>query len=251
MQNIFQGLPLRLLPEEVYALWSAGLVDIIDETSSYREPTATQKPMSGSIGSTSSMTPIIKTADGSSHTLKGPKGGGDSITLHTLSDRLPWYMPVLESESERSSRAGQIHDRTANPRQILQYPANAWEWQQALIFKHLWATQKFFLAPGMKFGGDYLLYRSDPLVCHASLIAKVEDPDEQLSLTNLVSRARLASTVQKQYLICSLATTHKQDTANNDHNQQEGSSETVQGSEYATQEPSANIVMFAVEWAGF
>ncbi|KAG0257389.1 tRNA-splicing endonuclease subunit [Mortierella polycephala] len=251
MQNIFQGLPLRLLPEEVHALWSAGLVDIMDETLSYREPTTTQRSMAGSIGSTTSMAPIIKTADGSSHKPSGPKGGGDSITLHTLSDCLPWYMPVLESEPEESSKAGKQHDRTANPRRILQYPANAWEWQQALIFKHLWATQKFFLVPGMKFGGDYLLYRSDPLVCHASLIAKVKDPDEQLSLTNLVSRARLASTVQKQYLICSLATTHKQDTANNDHNQQEGSPEMVGGPECVIQEPSANIVMFAVEWAGF
>ncbi|KAG0218778.1 hypothetical protein BGX33_005934 [Mortierella sp. NVP41] len=125
MQNIFQGLPLRLLLEEIFVLHHHGVIDLIIDNN-------------GSINQDES-----------------------TLTPKNLADR-------------------------------------------SLVFEHLWKDHRFFVAPGMKFGGDYLLYRSDPLVCHASLVASFKEQDEPLSLTDLVNSARLVSTVQKQHLICSV-----------------------------------------------
>jgi tRNA-intron lyase len=168
MQNIFQGLPLRLLPEEVSVLLHHGIIDlIVDSHNQGQHHSAT---LDASITTTSGLT------------------------------------------------------------------------DQALVFDHLWKDQNFFVAPGMKFGGDYLLYRNDPLVCHASLVASVKEPDEPLSLVDMANSARLVSTVQKQHLFCSVLPTHADVTT--DPSIASPLSPSSPG-------PNRRVVAYAVEWAGF
>jgi tRNA-intron lyase len=187
MQNIFQGLPLRLFPEEVSVLLHHSIVDlIVDNPHPQLPPLQRQEQQSAHLDQSAS-------------------------TSIPLSDR-------------------------------------------ALVFEHLWTDHRFFIAPGMKFGGDYLLYRNDPLVCHASLVASVKEPDEKasLSLLDLASNARLVSTVQKQHLLCSVLPS--QDDATSITTGATAEFDTTK--ELINITPTASginrrVVTFAVEWAGF
>ncbi|KAF9935449.1 hypothetical protein FBU30_000047 [Linnemannia zychae] len=171
MQNIFQGLPLRLLPEEIYVLMNHNIVEFIVDDQQ-QNTNALDKP----------------------------------------------YLVAPE-----------YVDR-------------------ALIFEYLWKVHQFFVAPGMKFGGDYLLYRNDPLVCHASLVASIKEPDEPLSLIDLVNSARLVSTVQKQHLLCSIlsspSTRAVTTTATTDIENKAIPTSSLPASNH-------NVVAIAIEWAGF
>lgn len=171
MQNIFQGLPLRLLPEEMSVLLHHDIIDLV--------------------------------VDNQNHGLQ----------QHDESD--------LDASNTTASGLT----------------------DHALVFEHLWKDQQFFIAPGMKFGGDYLLYRNDPLVCHASLVASVKEPEEPLSLVDMANNARLVSTVQKQHLLCSVLSVHA-----NALTTPTTATTTIPSS---LSESNRRVVAFAVEWAGF
>ncbi|KAI8352736.1 hypothetical protein B0O80DRAFT_499426 [Mortierella sp. GBAus27b] len=241
MQNIFQGLPLRLLPEEVFTLWSNGLVDFVDELQSYRQqPDTTTTVTSGP----------ADTLGERSH---------NHVTVHTTSNSLPYYTPSLahphftvSAENTQPSQASSkstssCTDIATEPRLLSQLRASARVQQKCVIFMHLWETQEYFLAPGMKFGGDYLLYRGDPLICHASLIATVEDADKALPLADLASSARLSSTVQKQRLFCSLSNPEQLHQLAST-----GAPSTVDTTSLNdSQATKPDVLKFVVEWAGF
>ncbi|KAF9909872.1 tRNA-splicing endonuclease subunit Sen34 [Linnemannia zychae] len=181
MQNIFQGLPLRLFPEEVSVLLHHGIIDVIVDNP---------------------------------HLPPSP------------------HQQQLEEQSTRLDASTSASTPLSG---------------RAKVFEYLWKDHQFFIAPGMKFGGDYLLYRNDPLVCHASLVASVKEPEEAvLTLLDLASSARLVSTVQKQHMLCSFLPS-QDDTATT----------TADAATKATTNTPADsvsnsrVVAFAVEWAGF
>ncbi|KAI7821956.1 hypothetical protein BC939DRAFT_504193 [Gamsiella multidivaricata] len=249
MQNIFQGLPLRLLPEEAHALWSKGLVDFIDESRSYGRPldAAVSELPADSIT-------ILEQASTTARTRA--KSGSDHIVLHRRSDTLSYYSPIVVARSSSADYNSVTEKRnnqqfTADVRSVWSYPASTRDRQKSSAFMYLWATEKYFLAPGMKFGGDYLLYKNDPLICHASMIATIEDRDQPLSLLDLATRARLASTVQKQHLICSLGGNdqlmQRADSTTSMQSKRTASS----GAEEQPQPSNDSVVMFELEWAGF
>ncbi|KAI9233777.1 MAG: hypothetical protein BYD32DRAFT_425095 [Podila humilis] len=241
LQNIFQGLPLRLLPEEVFALWDSGLVDLVNDSRAYREPTADEKAdlTTGATTTTS--------ADQGKVSKNNAKSNFEYITLHTLSSYLPWFTSGAKANTpQNSTLSSSLVEIKSLPEHgqphFWRYPSTPQDWRRSIIFKHLWADQQYFLAPGMKFGGDYLLYKKDPLVCHSSLIASIRDIDEPLSLTDLANFARLASSVQKRHLLCSI-------------NQKEPKpSKSTSGNDTRVQSKAAtnnSVVIFAIEWAGF
>ncbi|KAK3831573.1 MAG: hypothetical protein J3R72DRAFT_454857 [Linnemannia gamsii] len=207
MQNIFQGLPLRLLPEEISVLLHHEIIELIVDNPHHLQPPPQQQQQQ-------------QQEQQSAHL--------DAFPTSTLTDR-------------------------------------------ALVFEHLWNTHQFFIAPGMKFGGDYLLYRNDPLVCHASLVASVKEPNDDttasITLIDLANSARLVSTVQKQHLLCSVI--HSSEEEENAAMSANFIAATVTGIEPATVTETATaaaedgvvtpttsgsnrrVVAFAVEWAGF
>ncbi|KAF9275010.1 tRNA-splicing endonuclease subunit Sen34 [Mortierella alpina] len=295
MQNIFQGLPLRLQPEEVYALWSHGLVDLVDERRSYPPSSASA---SASVAATTTAVPVVETMDEKVQDVQGTKtskskggpgglgtkgSGADATVVHTRSDHLLRYSPrtvtsledismgpsLLEGQAIFAASADMgrnnvsFGDGSTEQQQKQLEQQSPWQchhgtkkWQQRMVFMHLWKSLQFYLAPGMKFGGDYLLYRNDPLVCHASFIASVKDKDEPLSLTDLASSARLASTVQKLHLLCSVVSSPPSPQAppqarpvTDERPEQEDQGHhlpQVHGQGF-----DSTVVVFAVEWAGF
>lgn len=236
MQNVFQGLPLRLLPEEVFTLWCHGLAEFVDERQSYLQRS----------GSTIPASLPADTASRSTH---------DHIALRTMSNGLPHYAPsstrpdvAVNAEitvpSQISSDPTSYTKHAMDPRPLLLFEAGSRTQQRYAVFMHLWETTGFFLAPGMKFGGDYLLYREDPLICHATLIATVEDADKALPLADLASSARLSSTVQKQRLFCSLVNLEQPPSARVPSTLEATSPNGLQAS-------STDVLKFVIEWAGF
>ncbi|KAF9334567.1 tRNA-splicing endonuclease subunit [Podila minutissima] len=234
-----EGLPLRLLPEEVFALWDSDLVDLVDDSRAYREPTADEKADSATGATTTT------SADQGKVSKNNAKSNFDYITLHTLSSYLPWFSsePKNNNTSQNSSSSSAPAVSEYGQPQFWKYPSMPQDWRRSIIFKHLWADQQYFLAPGMKFGGDYLLYKKDPLVCHSSLIASIRGIDEALSLIDLANFARLASSVQKRHLLCSIDQQAPEPARNTFGDNTQGQIKFT-----ATKN---SVVIFAVEWAGF
>ncbi|CAK8695525.1 unnamed protein product [Clavelina lepadiformis] len=64
--------------------------------------------------------------------------------------------------------------------------------------------QGYFLTDGMKFGGHFLVYPGDPGLYHSTYIAYCVPFQKNLSLTDYSALGRLATSVKKTLLLCSL-----------------------------------------------
>ncbi|KAF9989293.1 tRNA-splicing endonuclease subunit [Mortierella antarctica] len=210
MQNIFQGLPLRLQPEEVYALWRSGLVELVDERRSYLQP------------------PVASTATATTTETAKPIFG------ETIDDKVEEDLHGNNKASKCTGGPG----RSGEPR------AGGSGADTTVVHTR----------------SDDLL-RNDPLVCHASFIASVKDKDEPLSLTDLASSARLASTVQKLHLLCSVSSSPPPSPPSqaprqtlpltDEQPQQEDQGHHHNQGHRQGLDSDSDVVVFAVEWAGF
>jgi tRNA splicing endonuclease len=63
-------------------------------------------------------------------------------------------------------------------------------------FVDLW-TRGYRMTAGLKFGVDYLAYRSDPSTCHAAFMVRVLPDGQDITPLDLVARARVATTTLK------------------------------------------------------
>lgn len=95
-----------------------------------------------------------------------------------------------------------------------------------LIFDYL-KSKEYFLAPGLRFGGKFIGYPGDPLRYHAHLIINAVGWDQDIGLMNIVNGGRLATGVKKVWLIGS-------EDNDKDIDKDDG-----------------EVVCFSVEWAGF
>ncbi len=69
------------------------------------------------------------------------------------------------------------------------------------VFKDLW-TQGYYITSGLKFGGDFLIYKQHPSHTHASYIAMVT-PWQQPLNDRIGSLCRVSTQVGKQVILCS------------------------------------------------
>ncbi|KAK8207991.1 tRNA-splicing endonuclease subunit [Zalaria obscura] len=68
------------------------------------------------------------------------------------------------------------------------------------VFKHM-HENGYFLAPGLRFGCQYMAYPGDPLRFHSHFLCNGMDWDEEFDLLRLVGGGRLGTGVKKGYLI--------------------------------------------------
>lgn len=94
------------------------------------------------------------------------------------------------------------------------------------VFSYL-KQKGYFLAPGLRFGGKFIGYPGDPLRYHAHLVVNTVGWEEDIGMMNIVNGGRLATGVKKVWLIGS-------EKDNTDEEDKEDS-----------------VVCFSVEWAGF
>lgn len=93
------------------------------------------------------------------------------------------YPPLqaLGSSSEEDSRL---------PRVPKSYP----------LYKHL-HEKEYFMAPGLRFGCQYMAYPGDPLRFHSHFLCNGMDWDEEFDLLDLVGGGRLGTGVKKGFLV--------------------------------------------------
>jgi len=84
------------------------------------------------------------------------------------------------------------------------HPSTARERLKYAAFKHFWSSG-LFVTNGVKFGGDFLVYPGDPTRFHSFFVVQCVDyDDEELTPANLVTLARLGTSVKKTLVLASL-----------------------------------------------
>lgn len=89
------------------------------------------------------------------------------------------------------------HYRTAS----WSYPSTELEVIRYKVFVDLW-SRSYYITPGLKYGGDYLVYSGDPALVHSHYVAIVQ-PWSQ-AVNPLVTCGRIGTKVKKNTLLCSV-----------------------------------------------
>lgn len=74
--------------------------------------------------------------------------------------------------------------------------------------------RNYYLTCGAKFGGDFLVYKGDPLIYHSLFILKClpsKAEFSKLTIKDIITYGRLATNVKKSYLIAYIDNNHQND----------------------------------------
>jgi len=113
-----------------------------------------------------------------------------------------------EEENEESSSASPSAPAVSPPLPRFETvswrpPSTAKEKLRYAAFKHFW-TLELYVTNGVKFGGDFLVYPGDPTRFHSFFVVQcVDQDDEPLKPSNLITLARLGTTVKKTLVLAS------------------------------------------------
>ncbi len=103
------------------------------------------------------------------------------------------------------------------------------------IFRYL-HDQGYFLAPGLRFGCQYMAYPGDPLRFHSHFLVNGLDWDEEFDLLDLVSGGRLGTGVKKGFLLGGL--------------EEVSAGNRGQGAAKSGDETARGVRSFCIEWGG-
>ncbi|KAK0240307.1 hypothetical protein EDD85DRAFT_483944 [Armillaria nabsnona] len=230
-QNVFLGVPLLLMPEEVVLLVENGSAVLVNDPRAYPEPSLEQIKEwdSARLESIQKQVRIAESLKGTStpntHSMSDeavrkrlereqrkakpteeeeeeveptPKTSVSghpayNIVIPASSSSMKWYSPdTCTYASIDSAKAAGIWD----------YPSDLHERAKCGVFRSLW-EQGYFMGGGIKFGGDYLVYPGDPMRYHSHFTATVIDsPLSALQPMEIVAHGRLGTATKKAHLIC-------------------------------------------------
>ncbi|KAJ1337036.1 tRNA-intron endonuclease [Batrachochytrium salamandrivorans] len=184
LQNAYHGLPLVLMPEQVALLVSMNAAVVINDCNSHSHPTAAEVASQEALWSQHKddynglWAAYAAHMKATSLRTKGLDGLDD-----TASAIVPMNPPTLPIAIYTQSDS--LHEQPF----------------RNLIFADFW-KQGWFISSGSKFGGDFLLYESDPSLCHAKYIVKVTDADAPLTGADIIRAGRLATFSKKIFMYC-------------------------------------------------
>ncbi|KAL0871213.1 hypothetical protein ABMA27_004984 [Loxostege sticticalis] len=69
------------------------------------------------------------------------------------------------------------------------------------VVYHYFRSKGYIVKSGVKFGGDYLLYKEAPGITHSGYIVVIKDEQESLDWISLLGHIRMATTTLKEVLI--------------------------------------------------
>lgn len=228
-QNVFLGVPLLLMPEEVVLLVENGSAVLVDDPHAYPEPSleqikewdsarlaSIQKQVNRAESLRGTSTPHTRSMSEeavrkrrereqkkakpteeeeveTSPKTSIPGQPAYNIVIPASSSSMQWYSPdVCTYASIDSAKAAGIWD----------YPSTLHERAKCGVFRSLW-EQGYFMGGGIKFGGDYLVYPGDPMRYHSHFTATVIDsPLSALQPMEIVAHGRLGTATKKAHLIC-------------------------------------------------
>ncbi len=238
-QNVFLGLPVQLLPEEVKLLVEKEIAFVVDATTWHKEKFNTLKgqgrknylELLRSEGRKAQMIAQVnlqKRAERGlakqallratkqpllSHTAdEGSTEGSDASTPFGKQDsevelfdnrRSPSPTPS-STPSPTTTAPYRVTLTTTWP--ALPLSADSLQLPEPLVpspyplFAHLHA-HNYFITPGLRFGCDYAVYPGDPLRFHSHFLVKGFEWDDEIPLLDLVGGGRLGTAVKKGFLI--------------------------------------------------
>lgn len=220
-QNIFMGLPVELLAEEVSVLVNKGAAYIaddavehlsrlsaMDETSrkAYLQSLKTQRKRAQA---TMDEERIARSAEAKAKGLAKRKQQQQPEPIKVEGESLfeaapqvePAQSPVHTATLQTASgapgitpgtSAGLVDGGTELTGPDVPTPRP--------LFAHL-NSRGYFITPGLRFGGDYSVYPGDPFRYHAHFMATSYGWDEEISMLDLVGSGRLATAVKKGYML--------------------------------------------------
>ncbi|GAA94146.1 uncharacterized protein L969DRAFT_46235 [Mixia osmundae IAM 14324] len=239
-QNVFLGLPVQLMPEEVVWLVSNGHAVLIDDLKAHREPTT------GQIEQYRAERMARAKAEAEEHakmeqarSAKAREVFADKIaakqeqrlakkalakplldfedepvavkpverTAETLVIKEDAYAIVIEPTSHNRpgyDARGHTYKTIESAKQagLWHYPSSEMQRARCAVFADL-HQQGYFMGPAPKFGADFLVYPGDPLRFHSHFNAVVlSSPQHPIRPLELVSWGRLATGVKKAALMC-------------------------------------------------
>ncbi|KAK9760687.1 tRNA-splicing endonuclease subunit [Basidiobolus ranarum] len=223
LQNSFFSLPILLMPEEVTFLLEKGLVSLIDDKDSYREPTEAEiEEYQGNL----SREEHFRQQLFEEKKRNNPKAQANSIDVDLkVNGKSEEEIPSIPTQELRKTRKAvkvptsssqyawhdpkKVYDTIEEARAngVWEFPSTAAEKLRYKVFVDL-REKGYFITPGSKFGGDYLLYPADPLRYHSHFVASIVPYDKELMPVDLVGFGRLGSAVKKSHLLCSYDLVH-------------------------------------------
>lgn len=235
-QNVFQGLPLELMPEEIRFLVeecdAAYLVDdgkvhdlaafSFDDSdrkaleehrrekqqaqvlkhqqhAMLKRQQATEKNAK-SAGTQASGAPVLPVVS----SIKAiPSESGTFYDIDTFSTETPLNLPSYELYEAQYKTEDRIKlnnsSFTSEDKPVL--PLTKLPKQTAFdMYKHLQGEQ-YFLSPGLRFGGQFLAYPGDPLRYHSHHIAIGYGWNEKFNVLDIVGGGRLGTAVKKCWYV--------------------------------------------------
>jgi tRNA-splicing endonuclease subunit Sen34 len=262
-QNVFLGLPLELMPEEVRLLVEKGLAYLVDDVRAHQEGLTHASPQR-------KLQYVNRLRDAGRQAALSQAAVKEQRRVAALSKARPKATKGLETEAV--SLADKVDDSV--PEALHQAslfappspsePAASESISASLfgvtpatsaslfssspppglpggelpaapdsypLFKHL-HSKGYFTSPGLRFGCQYMVYPGDPLRFHSHFLASHVGWDEELDLMDLVAGGRLGTGVKKGYLIGGLEKKTEKEKHEEGHRECE------------------NVRTFSIEWAG-
>lgn len=221
-QNIFLGLPVQLLPEEVVFLLRRGWGVVVDERASYHkagveqvalvEERVTRDKESQQLSAWHERQ-LLK----AKHATKSDRTAPPPPTTSTKADKsaattpaqeelavLPWHYTIATTSTSLPWYAPWTYTTLSSVQPIFAYPSTELEVASVGLFEHLVGSKGLWCMNGLRFGGAFAVYPGDPLRYHSHYTAQLVLKDEQIALTSLVANGRLGTAVKKTHLLCAV-----------------------------------------------
>ena len=231
-QNVFQGIPLELMPEEARLLMESGLAYIVNDRDWHRDgigrsgrgqlqayqqeltrkgleavksiqsqkAEATEKVLKKLELNKPSKPSKSRSAGTVAHSGAANEGGE---SLFDSSDA-PQFLSDTSS-SKADTKPWAITPATSYP-PLTRPPQNpevelpAVKPASYAIFKHL-HEQGYYLSPGLRFGCQFTAYPGDPLRYHSHFLAVGVDWEEKIDMMDIIGGGRLGTGVKKGFLL--------------------------------------------------
>ncbi|RAL14068.1 tRNA splicing endonuclease subunit SEN34 [Aspergillus homomorphus CBS 101889] len=264
-QNVFLGLPLKLMPEEARLLVEKGVACIVDEVNAQRagmralaaddrrkylrelEAQGAHAMRLQTSRKELQREEALRKVQAKKAAAAAKKAGADAAPDAAGATAGSDEPAATENPSRRASTTttnSEIHapygttmgitPATSHP--PLPYsPATSTTLPPPAVppsyplFAHLHADG-YYLSPGLRFGCQYLAYPGDPLRFHSHFLVVAADWDEELDLMALVAGGRLGTGVKKGFLI--------------------GGAEHTRADDAGIMGEPESVRTFSVEWAG-
>ncbi|KAE9963677.1 hypothetical protein BLS_009077 [Venturia inaequalis] len=208
-QNIFNGIPLELMPEEARLLVERGHAYLADDVAlhlqalklaskqeklAYKQGLAQEGKAAAMVQRQEMASRKAKALDKIARSRPGAGSATPSIPSSPALNESSsyWVQPMLVTPTTSSTliKASPPSPALSLPTVPTSYP----------LFTHL-HSKGYFLSPGLRFGCQYVAYPGDPLRFHSHFLAVGAEWEEEIDLLDIVGGGRLGTSVKKGYLL--------------------------------------------------